>query len=224
VRGTRLLKSEVETALWELVAAGLVTADGFDNLRALIDPRRRAGHGSGRTARPRHSTGRWALLYGGDPADRSQAIEATCWMLLRRYGIVFRELLARETILPTWREVLIAFRRLEDRGEIRGGRFVTGFIGEQFALPIAVDSLRAARKAPLSGENDHGICGGSAESGRGHRARRPRPRNFRTARDVPRRHPRRSQHHNRPNDSYKTRSNDLRGRLSRPNNPGAPES
>jgi ATP-dependent Lhr-like helicase len=151
VRGTKLLKAEVETALWELVAAGLVTADGFDNLRALIDPRRRAGHGSGKLTRPRHSTGRWALLFGGEAADRTAAIEATCWMLLRRYGVVFRELLARETILPPWREVLIAFRRLEDRGEIRGGRFVSSFIGEQFALPEAVESLRAMRRAPATG-------------------------------------------------------------------------
>ena len=151
VRATRLIKAEVETALWELVAAGLVTADGFDNLRALIDPRRRAGHGSGKLTRPRHSTGRWALLFGGEAADRTAAIEATCWMLLRRYGVVFRELLVRESILPAWREVLIAFRRLEDRGEIRGGRFVTSFIGEQFALPEAVESLRAMRRAPETG-------------------------------------------------------------------------
>jgi ATP-dependent Lhr-like helicase len=67
-------------------------------------------------------------------------------MLLHRYGIVFRELLARETILSKWREVLITLRRLEDRGEIRGGRFVSGFLGEQFALPLAVESLRAKRK------------------------------------------------------------------------------
>jgi ATP-dependent Lhr-like helicase len=152
VRGTRRLKAEVETALWELVAAGLVTADGFDNLRALIDPRRRAGHGSGRTNRPRHSSGRWALLHTGSAADRASLVQATCWMLLRRYGVVFRELLARETILPKWRELLICFRRLEDRGGIRGGRFVSGFIGEQFALPIALESLRAARKAPATGQ------------------------------------------------------------------------
>jgi ATP-dependent Lhr-like helicase len=151
VRATKLLKAEVETALWELVTAGLVTADGFDNLRALIDPRRRAGHGSGKLTRPRHSTGRWALLFGGESADRTAAIEATCWMLLRRYGVVFRELLARESILPTWRELLNAFRRLEDRGEIRGGRFVSSFIGEQFALPEAVESLRAMRRAPETG-------------------------------------------------------------------------
>lgn len=152
VRGTCKLKAEVETALWELVAGGLLTADGFDNLRALIDPKRRSGQGSGRTSRPRHSTGRWSLLYSGDAQDRTRGIEATCWMLLHRYGIVFRELLTRETILPKWREVLVTLRRLEDRGEIRGGRFVSGFLGEQFALPVAVESLRAKRKQTLSCE------------------------------------------------------------------------
>jgi ATP-dependent helicase Lhr and Lhr-like helicase len=152
VRGTGKLKSEVETALWELVAAGLLTADGFDNLRALIDPKRRSGQGSGRGARPRHSAGRWSLLYAGEAVERTRALEATCWMLLRRYGIVFREVLSRETILPKWREVLMTLRRLEDRGEVRGGRFVSGFLGEQFALPVAVESLRAQRNAPASGE------------------------------------------------------------------------
>jgi ATP-dependent Lhr-like helicase len=152
VRGIGKLKSEVETALWELVAAGLLTADGFDNLRALIDPKRRSGQGSGRSARPRHSTGRWSLLYSGESTDRNVALEAICRMLLRRYGIVFREVLTREAILPKWREVLITLRRLEDRGEIRGGRFVGGFLGEQFALPVAVESLRAMRKQQPSGE------------------------------------------------------------------------
>jgi ATP-dependent helicase Lhr and Lhr-like helicase len=152
VRATGKLKSEVETALWELVAAGLLTADGFDNLRALIDPRRRAGQGSGRSARPRHSAGRWSLLYPGEAVERGRAVESICWMLLRRYGVVFREVLTRETILPKWREVLMALRRLEDRGEIRGGRFVSGFIGEQFALPVAVESLRAQRDAPATGK------------------------------------------------------------------------
>ncbi|MCI0355875.1 MAG: DEAD/DEAH box helicase [Acidobacteria bacterium] len=154
VRGTEKLKAEVETALWELVAGGLVTADGFDNLRALIDPKRRSGHGSGRATRPRHSTGRWSLLYAGDGmgSDRSRAVAATCRMLLARYGVVFRDLLAREAIVPAWRELLIAFRRLEDRGEVRGGRFVSGFLGEQFALPMAVESLRAQRRSEPSGE------------------------------------------------------------------------
>jgi len=152
VRGTGKLKAEIETALWELVAAGLVTADGFDNLRSLIDPKRRAGQGSGRTTRPRHSAGRWALLHADVAVERPRAIEAACWMLLRRYGIVIRDLLARESNLPTWRELLMGFRRLEDRGEIRGGRFVDGFLGEQFALPVAVESVRGMRNLPLSGE------------------------------------------------------------------------
>ncbi len=152
VRGTRKLKSEVETDLWELVAAGMITADGFDNLRALIDPKRRAGQGRGRTVRPRDSGGRWSLLFTDRADDRTPAIESTCWMLLRRYGIVFRELLTRESIQLTWREVLIALRRLEDRGEIRGGRFVNGFLGEQFALPVAADSLRASRNQAPSQE------------------------------------------------------------------------
>jgi ATP-dependent Lhr-like helicase len=151
-RGTGRLKSEIEAALWELTAAGLVTADGFDNLRALIDPKRRAGHGSGRTARPRHSQGRWALLPAAHAPDRQTAVEAACWMLLRRYGVVFRELVARESNVPVWRDLLIAFRRLEDRGDVRGGRFVAGFIGEQFALPIAVESLRALRHRAPTGE------------------------------------------------------------------------
>jgi ATP-dependent Lhr-like helicase len=152
VRGTGKLKAEIETGLWELVAAGLVTADGFDNLRALIDPKRRAGQGSGRSTRPRHSSGRWALLHADVAAERNRAVEAACWMLLRRYGIVIRDLLARESNLPPWRELLMAFRRLEDRGEIRGGRFVDGFLGEQFALPIAVESVRGMRGLPLGGE------------------------------------------------------------------------
>ena len=156
VRGTEKLKAEVETALWELVAAGLVTADGFDNLRSLIDPRRRAGNGNGigngRSTRPRHNAGRWAILHADEGVERSRAVEAACWMLLRRYGIVIRDVLAREANLPPWRELLMGFRRLEDRGEIRGGRFVDGCLGEQFALPVAVESVRAMRKGKSSYE------------------------------------------------------------------------
>ena len=152
VRSTGKLKAEIETALWELVAAGLVTADGFDNLRSLIDPKRRAGQGTGKTNRPRHSAGRWVVLHAEAAVERPRAVEAACWMLLRRYGIVVRDLLAREANLPTWRELLMGFRRLEDRGEIRGGRFVDGFLGEQFALPVAVELVREMRNLPLSGE------------------------------------------------------------------------
>jgi len=151
VRATGKLKAEVETGLWELVAAGLVTADGFENLRALVTPKNSGTGGPGKVRRPRHAAGRWSLLHS-EGADRDRAVESCCWMLLRRYGVVFRDLLARETNLPRWRELQIGLRRLEDRGEVRGGRFVDGFVGEQFALPVAVESLRASRKLPLSGE------------------------------------------------------------------------
>jgi ATP-dependent helicase Lhr and Lhr-like helicase len=158
VRATGRLKAEVETGLWELVAAGLVTADGFENLRALVAPKNSSGGLSkvlGRVPanarRPRHAPGRWSLLHT-EGADRDRSVESCCWMLLRRYGVVFRDLLVRETNLPRWRELQIGYRRLEDRGEIRGGRFVDGFIGEQFALPVAVENLRAHRKLPLKAE------------------------------------------------------------------------
>jgi ATP-dependent Lhr-like helicase len=155
VRATGRLKAEVETGLWELVAAGLVTADGFENLRALVTPKQQSpsdnGLGSklGKVRRPRHAPGRWSLLHA-EGADRDRSVESCCWMLLRRYGVVFRDLLVRETNLPRWRELQIGYRRLEDRGEVRGGRFVDGFLGEQFALPVAVESLRAQRKLPQS--------------------------------------------------------------------------
>ncbi len=152
VRGAGRLKAEVETALWELVAAGRVTADDFDNLRALLDPRRRAGIGRSRALRPRNSTGRWSLLEFGASVERGKAVESACRMLLERYGVVFRELTERESILPPWREILVTLRRMEDRGEIRGGRFVDGFLGEQFALPLAVESLRASRSEPNARE------------------------------------------------------------------------
>jgi ATP-dependent Lhr-like helicase len=152
VRATGRLKAEVETGLWELVAAGLVTADGFENLRALVTPKSASGSGPGKVRRPRHAPGRWSLLHT-EGADRDRSVESCCWMLLRRYGVVFRDLLVRETNLPRWRELQIGYRRLEDRGEVRGGRFVDGFLGEQFALPVAVESLRAYRKLPhASGE------------------------------------------------------------------------
>jgi ATP-dependent Lhr-like helicase len=151
VRATGRLKAEIETGLWELVAAGLVTADGFENLRALVTPKSSSGSGLGKgigkVRRPRHAPGRWSLLHT-EGADRDRSVESCCWMLLRRYGVVFRDLLARETNLPRWRELQIGYRRLEDRGEVRGGRFVDGFVGEQFALPVAVESLRAYRRLP----------------------------------------------------------------------------
>jgi ATP-dependent helicase Lhr and Lhr-like helicase len=145
-RATGRLASEVEDALWELVAAGLVTADGFENLRSLVDPKRRRGEGRGRNARPRHAAGRWAVLRF--PAAKPAALnEAFANQLLLRWGVVFRDLLARETLAPPWRDLLQVLRRLEARGEIRGGRFVAGFIGEQFARPEAIDLLRGLRRS-----------------------------------------------------------------------------
>ncbi len=158
--GTGHLAAEVEDGLWELVAAGLVTADGFDNLRALLDPRRRRAQGRERMRRPRHGTGRWSLLHP-IPTSQSSAlspqssaerpIESVARQLLRRYGVVFRDLLGRESLNLAWRDLLVQYRRLESRGEIRGGRFVSGFTGEQFALPEAVESLRAIRKTGAAG-------------------------------------------------------------------------
>jgi ATP-dependent Lhr-like helicase len=149
VRSTGRLASEVEDGLWELVAAGRVTADGFENLRALIDPKRRRGEGRGRLARPRHAAGRWALLErSAQPIDS----EFFAKQLLDRWGVVFRDLLARETLAPAWRDLLVVLRRMEARGEIRGGRFVAGFVGEQFARAEAVDLLRHIRRGGDSGE------------------------------------------------------------------------
>ncbi|HRD70195.1 MAG TPA: DEAD/DEAH box helicase [Legionella sp.] len=152
VQGVGYLKSEVELGLWELVSSGIATADSFDNLRSLIDPHRRLTRKRRRITRHQYSTGRWSLLKTNTPQDSNKQIEAACWLLLKRYGVVFRDLMMREKNIPRWRDLLRGFRRLEDRGEIRGGYFVAGFIGEQFALPQAVESLRAIKKNPESTE------------------------------------------------------------------------
>lgn len=149
VKGTNKLKAEIENGLWELVTAGVITADSFDNLRSLIDPKRRLLKKRGGRMATRFTSGRWSVLHTDDSIAEAKQIEAICWMLLKRYGVVFRDLLLREKNIPRWRELLIVFRRLEDRGEIRGGRFVSGFLGEQFALPYAVESLRAIKKEQL---------------------------------------------------------------------------
>jgi ATP-dependent Lhr-like helicase len=157
---TRHLAAEVEQALWELVATGLVTADGFDPLRALLDPRRRRAEGKERARRPRHSAGRWALLeaHAEDPETATTSSihphENLAKQLAHRYGVIFRDLLKRESLPVTWRELLVQYRKMEWRGEMRGGRFVDGFTGEQFALPEAVEALRAARRDPQAGALD----------------------------------------------------------------------
>ncbi|HEX3571293.1 MAG TPA: DEAD/DEAH box helicase [Acidobacteriaceae bacterium] len=153
-------RQQTAHALWELATAGLAAADGFDQLRALMDPRRKTtAHTEAR--RPTRTTaGRWSLLIeteaatAPDPIARARqtdaALESFARMLLLRYGVLFRDLLARESNAPRWRDLLGILRRLEARGEVRGGRFVSGFSGEQFALPEAVDSLRASRNRDCS--------------------------------------------------------------------------
>ncbi len=161
-RGTGLLKVKAEEALWELVARGIATGDGVAGLRVLLTPdkkrhkRRRlrlinGGHAAERVM----PVGRWSLWRtesATDGLDQDQIGEQRARQLLRRYGVVLRELLGRESGAPSWRVLQQIYRRLEARGEIRGGRFVTGFVGEQFALPEAVDRLRAERRLPSAQE------------------------------------------------------------------------
>jgi ATP-dependent helicase Lhr and Lhr-like helicase len=154
VAGSGLLATQVEQALGELAAAGLVTSDGFAGVRALITPSARRKPLAPAVRRHRtvpfgiESAGRWALLEG---AAVPLALERRARALLRRYGVVFRRLLEREAGAPAWRDLLLVYRRLEARGEIRGGRFVAGMAGEQFALPEAVGQLRAVRREPGAG-------------------------------------------------------------------------
>ena len=182
VATVELPPDEIEDALWELVGAGLATADGFASLRVLVDRKRGEvrSHFDRPTAtpgaptvrkwqdairkarthdrsRPGHAlrslptaAGRWSLLPPSSP--EAGDAEASARQLLHRYGVVFRDLVTRESCLPPWRDILVALRRLEARGEIRGGRFVTGFVGEQFALPEALDELRAARSGAPVGD------------------------------------------------------------------------
>ncbi|WP_426194843.1 DEAD/DEAH box helicase [Massilia sp. DWR3-1-1] len=182
-QGAHMLPVELEKALGELVATGLVNADSFAGLRAMLAPAaRRASHdkqrrrGAGPTM---EEAGRWALLRREagpeEPAGAASArrrlppetLEQVALTLLRRYGVVFWRLLEREAAwLPTWRELLPVYHRLEARGEIRGGRFVAGFSGEQFALPEAIPLLRdVRRRAPngtlvlVAGVDPLNLCG-----------------------------------------------------------------
>ena len=131
---------ECREALGELVAAGLVASDGFAGVRAIVSqaPPRRGGP---------DTAGRWSALQRTSTVSREDAVRALAWTLLARYGVVFRRVLARETSGAPWRELARVYRILEARGEIRGGRFVSGMSGEQFALPDAVDRLRELRRS-----------------------------------------------------------------------------
>jgi ATP-dependent Lhr-like helicase len=146
--------SALDAALWELVAGGHVTADGIQALRSLFAGRADATTRRAlRERRPgRAAQGRWSLLAAPPPDDPDVQAERVAEQLLARWGVVFYDVLARENLALSWREILLALRRLEARGTARGGRFVTGFTGEQYAWPGAVDALRAVRKLPRTGE------------------------------------------------------------------------
>jgi ATP-dependent Lhr-like helicase len=151
--GTKHLPAEVEEALWQLVAAGLVTADSFAALRSLVSGEtRRLEHSRRRRREPRKTReGRWSLLQSNQIATENR-IEFWAQQYVRRYGVLCRELLARESAAPPWRDLLRFLRRSEARGEIRGGRFIAGLNGEQFAMPDAIDALRAVRRRGPQGQ------------------------------------------------------------------------
>ena len=153
VSATQRLPSDVEEALWTLAATGRVTVDGVESLRQRLGGTVRRPRRNGRNGRPgqprRRGYSRWSLLEPFDPVDdRSEPIAR---QLLDRYGVVFPELMARDALSYRWRDLVRVLRRLEARGEIRGGRFVSGFVGEQFALPEAVELLRKTKNTEPDG-------------------------------------------------------------------------
>ncbi len=174
IQQTRRLPSDVEEALWQLVAAGLVTADDFSALRSIAGGTKRPTRRNTRVrrrARYRSPGSRWSLFDGprrgetadevgedhgrGEEADPGLGEDDVEWLArqyLRRWGVVFREMMAREPSPPGWRHLLGVYRRLEARGEIRGGRFIQGTTGEQFASPEALEALKTVRKAEPSGD------------------------------------------------------------------------
>jgi ATP-dependent helicase Lhr and Lhr-like helicase len=155
-----LTLDDTRLALGMLVATGLVASDGFSGLRALI---KRASNRFSLGTHAANFSGRWAPRRGSGEATIAatghrdgrdgyeEAVVIQAWALLRRYGVVFRRVLIREGIAAPWRDLVRVYRRLEARGEIRGGRFVSGMSGEQFALPLAVERLREVRRTPADG-------------------------------------------------------------------------
>ena len=170
VNATGLLRTEVENGLGELVAWGLVSSDSFAGLRALLTPserRRPVGGYARRRGKVApfgvETAGRWSRIERRSLLPPEHLVETLAWQLLRRYGVVFRRLVEREGFLAPWRDILRVFRRLEARGEIRGGRFVGGFSGEQYALPEAIGLLRSVRRETGTGDRGKGelvaVCG-----------------------------------------------------------------
>ena len=176
VEGTKLLRSQVEESLADLVANGLVVSDSFTGLRALLTPSHRKTQAAARRKRREavyemSSAGRWSIVNrsvsepravatGSGGAIDPESAEKVARILLKRYGVVFKRLLEREGLTVPWRVLLRIYHRLEARGEIRGGRFVAGISGEQFALPEAVGMVRAIRRAPA---NDNMISVSAAD-------------------------------------------------------------
>ncbi len=160
VQHSGCLRTQVENALAELVNWGLVTSDNYAGLRALVRPFvKRPGYSGRRRGRPAEAgnlqfdrAGRWSLLDLEDADNREESVEYIAHTLLQRYGIVFRKVLSRETGLPPWRELLRVYWRMEARGEIRGGRFISSVAGEQFALPEAITGLRKIKADTSSQE------------------------------------------------------------------------
>ena len=155
---TKLFPSQAEDALGELIGAGLITSDSFTGLRALLVPDKYKTNGSHTRDMEIFSmnyAGRWSVLHdehNDDHQHQQENIETIAWALLRRYGILFRKLAERENLAPPWRDLVRVLRTLEARGQIRGGRFVEGYYGEQFALPEAIVELRNVKK-----ENKHDV-------------------------------------------------------------------
>jgi ATP-dependent helicase Lhr and Lhr-like helicase len=150
--GTRHLPAEVEEGLWQLVAAGLVTADSFAALRSLVSGETKRPEHPRRKRQPRRTReGRWSLLDSRVETGENK-VEFWAQQYMRRYGIFCRELLLRESSAPPWRKLLRILRRSEARGELRGGRFIAGLNGEQFALPEAVEALRSLRRKESEGQ------------------------------------------------------------------------
>lgn len=159
VEGTKLLRTQVETALDELAAFGLVTSDSFTGLRALLTPVNNRPQENGLRRNNRKAlfgmdhAGRWSLLAipKEEKVSQDAEMEKLAFIYLKRYGVIFRSLFKKEAYAPKWRDLVRVLRRLEARGEIRGGYFISGMSGEQYALPEVISQLRAIRKKEKSG-------------------------------------------------------------------------
>ena len=167
VGDTGRLPTDVESALWDGVARGLLTADGFEAIRSLTSGSRRRPERQQRSLsklrrsgiRSAHAAGRWSLVpSAGAIEDRDGLVEALADQLLQRWGVLFYDLVAHENLAVRWRDLQWALRRLEDRGLVKGGRFVKGFSGEQFALPEAVEGLKLIRRTEPTGRTVS-VCG-----------------------------------------------------------------